>query len=265
MNRIKLAMLAGTALCAVAGSANATGMPDPWVGYYVGGNLGYSWGDTGVTTNISSFRQFGDTLPGGTGFTTIKPDGVIGGGQIGVVGRLAPHWLVGLETDLQWSGERAFGHGVFSGALDQLRTSCSICSYNNTSDITARLNWFGTVRGRAGFDWNNLWFYGTAGLAYGEVSISGTNTVTTFDFRGFAFNTVATPFSYSSTQIGWVAGFGVEGLIGDGRWRWKTEYLHIDLGSSSGFAFLFPPPGLISINRFTDDIVRVGFNYRFSP
>jgi hypothetical protein len=52
MNPVKLAMLAGTALCLAAGSADAAGMPDSWVGYYVGGNFGYSWGRTDTTTVV---------------------------------------------------------------------------------------------------------------------------------------------------------------------------------------------------------------------
>ena len=36
--------------------------------------------------------------------------------------------------------------------------------------IQNRLDWFGTVRGRAGFAVNNILLYGTAGVAYGQTS-----------------------------------------------------------------------------------------------
>jgi len=55
-------------------------------------------------------------------------------------------------------------------------------------------------------------------------------------------------------------GGGIEGLIGTGGWRWKAEFLHIDLGSVGGASI-----GGLTINggRFTDEIIRVGLNYRF--
>jgi outer membrane immunogenic protein len=265
MNRVKLAMLASTALCLGVGSADAAGVADPWVGFYVGGNLGYSWGSTNTTTTVLPFNPNNFVpFPGGASATWLKPDGFIGGGQAGYVGRLAPHWLAGVETDLQWSDERDSGHGVFASP-SQLLFSCFVCSYNNTTDITARLSWFGTLRGRAGYDWNGLWFYGTGGLAYGQVSFSGVNTLTTFGAGSNVLASVATPFSYSpGIQVGWVAGFGIEGLIGDGRWRWKIEYLHIDLGLNSGDIPGTVPVALVSFGRFTDDILRIGFNYRIT-
>ena len=56
MNRAKLALLASTSLCLCWGSSYAADMPvkahvapiaavDPWIGWYVGGNIGYSWGN----------------------------------------------------------------------------------------------------------------------------------------------------------------------------------------------------------------------------
>jgi hypothetical protein len=64
MNRAKLAMLAGTSLCLGFGPSYAADMPvkarvapvvvsDPWVGWYAGGNIGYSWGKTETTISRS--------------------------------------------------------------------------------------------------------------------------------------------------------------------------------------------------------------------
>jgi outer membrane immunogenic protein len=139
----------------------------------------------------------------------------------------------------------------------------------STHDVTARLNWFGTFRGRAGFESNGVWIYGTAGLAYGQVSVSGTNALLLFDNNfGFAPPTLmgsfVTPFNYSQLKGGWTAGLGIEGLIGNGPWRWKVEYLHIDLGSINGGIFgAFFPSVQANTTRFTDEILRVGFNYKF--
>src|SRR5882724_780407 len=239
MNRAKLAMLASTSLCLSFGFSYAADLPvkarvapavsDPWVGFYAGGNLGYSWGrtDTAIsvlpfgTTELPGFGSF--AFPGGASSTSSNVNGVIGGGQFGYVGRIAPHWLGGVEADIQWSGEKGSAHGGFSGNT----TGCTTgnCSFASAHDLTSKLSWFGTFRGRAGFESNGVWVYGTAGLAYGEVSVSGSNTFSVVD--NVSQNTVGTfftPFSYSQLKAGWAGGVGIEGLVGNGPWRWKVEY-----------------------------------------
>ena len=86
--------------------------------------------------------------------------------------------------------------------------------------------WFGTVRGRVGYAFNNILFYGTGGLAFGEL-------------RGETFG-----LSESHTTAGWTAGVGAEfGLAPN--WSAKIEYLYVDLsdsrfiitGTSNGYRF----------------------------
>jgi len=290
MNRVKLAMLASTSLCLSIGSSHAADLPvkapvapvvDPWVGWYAGGNLGYSWGKSDTDVSIKPFTQedfngnfFTVPFPGGASTTRSNVNGWIGGGQLGYVGRIAPHWLGGIEVDIQGSGQKGSAHGGFAGNAN-LCTS-EVCSFTSAHDLTSKLGWFGTFRGRAGYEWNGLWFYGTGGLAFGEVSVSGTHSLSLFDnsLVGFGFpptsvGSYSTPFSYSQFKAGWTAGFGIEGLIGNGPWRWKVEYLHIDLGSINGGVFGGASPSntlpsiLVNTTRFTDEIVRVGFNYKF--
>ena len=70
--------------------------------------------------------------------------------------------------------------------------------------------WFGTVRGRAGYALSNILFYGTAGLAFGEL-------------RGETFG-----LSESHTTAGWTAGVGAEFGFAP-NWSAKIEYLYVDL------------------------------------
>jgi outer membrane immunogenic protein len=283
MNRAKFVMLAGTSLCLSFATSYAADMPvkarvapvvvvDPWVGWYAGGNIGYSWGRTNTETSVRPFStdnlpDFGSfAFPGGANSTRSNVNGVIGGGQIGYVGRIAPHWLGGIEADIQGSDQKGSASGGFSGNTTECTTGD--CSFASAHDVTARLNWFGTFRGRVGFESNGVWVYGTAGFAYGKVSVSGNNTLLLFDNNfGFAPPTLvgsfSTPFSYSQLKGGWTAGLGIEGLIGNGPWRWKVEYLHIDLGTINGGAFGGLPTILVNSSRFTDEILRVGFNYKF--
>jgi len=97
--------------------------------------------------------------------------------------------------------------------------------------------WFGTARGRVGYAFNNILFYGTAGLAFGEL-------------RADTFG-----LSESHTTAGWTAGVGAEfGLAQN--WSAKIEYLYVDLADSN-----FAITGMTNGYRF--GLVRAGVNYHF--
>ena len=72
----------------------------------------------------------------------------------------------------------------------------------------------------------------------------------------------------SNTRVGWTVGGGVEGAIG-GNWTAKLEYLYMDLGRTSGTFETTVGAlggGFLASNynsRITDNILRVGVNYRF--
>jgi outer membrane immunogenic protein len=164
-----------------------------WAGPYLGGNLGYQWGE--VSNNPT------------------KPAGFVGGVQAGYNFQNGP-WVFGVEGDIQATGaDDTFAPWKFSNP------------------------WFGTVRGRAGYALNNILFYGTAGLAFGEL-------------HGQNFTT-----SESHTTAGWTAGVGAEVGFAP-NWSAKLEYLFIDLSSSQ-----FAITGVS--NGYSASIVRAGVNYRF--
>lgn len=206
-----------------------------WTGFYVGGNVGYSWGRSsgGVALNGASIYS-GD----------VNVDGVIGGGQIGYNWQTG-NFVIGLETDIQGSGQsgnslQSYGIPVVGGPVIPV------------SDAdTYKLTYFGTVRGRLGYAVDRWLPYVTGGWVYGRETIDGTRT------QGGFVN----PFSISNNPNGWALGGGVEMAI-DKNWSVKAEYLYLDLGTwnTAGTA----PQGIItSTNKFTDNIFRVGANYRF--
>ena len=232
-------------------------VPEPiynWTGFYIGGNVGYSWGrssDTSTLTNGAGAVLF-------TSADRANMDGVIGGGQIGYNWQVQ-NWVWGLEADIQGSGQKGsraylcptgvctppFGViAVFPGPAVPV-------------SLDQKLEWFGTVRGRVGvLATPQVLFYATGGLAYGEVK----NTAT--------IGLVPVSFSNSDTRVGYTVGAGVEGVIG-GNWTAKLEYLWVDLGRTSGpFVTALPAlgGGVLTGNyssRITDNIVRVGLNYKF--
>jgi outer membrane immunogenic protein len=131
----------------------------------------------------------------------------------------------------------------------------------------AKISWFGTVRGRFGFAWDRVMLYATGGLAYGEVQLAGTRTVSGTVF-GLPFSAGTTAIGHSQVNTGWTAGAGVEAAL-VGNWTWRAEYLYVDLGSL--YDPDVPAPRITSVSggqtitrtNYTDNIVRVGLNYKF--
>jgi outer membrane immunogenic protein len=154
--------------------------------------------------------------------------------------------------------------------------------------MTPGIDWFGTVRGRVGYlITDQVLLYGTGGLAYGRVEVSGvtnvSGSVNTNVGSGLPpvipFTSGANAFGDSRTNFGFAVGAGIEGKISYRTgWTWKLEYLYLDLGSlntagpfpggSSPFGSVTllttPFTGAITTHtHFTDNIVRVGLNYQF--
>jgi outer membrane immunogenic protein len=244
-----------------------------WCGFYVGGNVGYSWGNA---SNDFAFSQSSEN-GGGPPFWTFNGserehlNGVIGGGQAGYNWQ-AGIFLYGIEADIQGSAEKHTGS--FSGALLQ-PAGLAIPVGNNPVTITEtdNIDWFGTVRGRVGLTSDHWLFYVTGGLAYGSVNSSGIfqPTTATLQFPNSPF-----VWNRSATNVGWTIGGGIEYVI-FGNWSWRAEYLYMDLGkvtaAVSGGAVncygasgceVVPFPGTLAVSsHFTDNIVRVGLNYHF--
>ncbi len=82
-----------------------------------------------------------------------------------------------------------------------------------------------------------------------------------------SINPVSTSFTSHTTKAGWALGAGAEVRLG-GNWTGKIEYLYLDFGKVSTTASLptnSTPLGMNFNSRVTDQIVRVGVNYKFDP
>ena len=195
------------ALAAITPALAAPPAPAPvynWTGWYVGGNIGYSWGHGAVNYNEPAFGGFG--LP--TSFSgSNNLDGAIGGGQIGYNWQLNNSWVAGLEADLQLSDES--GARSFSDPYTFVcNTEGATCPGVLSGTLRSRIDWFGTVRGRLGWLFNpTTMVYGTGGLAYGKVSAAG-SFVDTGCTPACAWS-----FNDEKINIGWTLGGGVEGAI----------------------------------------------------
>jgi outer membrane immunogenic protein len=142
-----------------------------------------------------------------------KPSGFVGGVQAGYNFQTGP-WVFGVEGDIQAAGaDDTFAPWKFSNP------------------------WFGTLRGRAGYAFSNVLFYGTAGLAFGEL-------------RAQTFG-----WTESHTSAGWTIGAGAEVGFAP-NWSAKLEYLYIDLSTSQ-----FAITGVS--NGYSASVVCAGVNYHF--
>jgi outer membrane immunogenic protein len=182
-------------------------------------------------------------------FNTIASNrygGAIAGGQIGYDYQFANQMVMGLETDLQWSGIQSWHQGTTAGAL----TPNGFVYSDNMNAMT----WFGSTRARIGYARGATLLYVTAGVAYGGL------TATSEQFSGAQF-TGAT----SKSQAGWTLGSGAEYPLTD-KMSLKAEYLYTSFDGINGPAANITPapfPGLLATSSFATQVTRVGLNWRF--
>ena len=231
MNKLVVALLSSAALLLTVAAGSAADLPArpvykapmavpafSWTGIYIGGNVGYGWGRTRGTAATSAAGG----QPG-----QFDLDGIVGGGQIGANYQIA-NWVLGVEVDYQ--GASIDGSGTGGAFTD-----------------SAKIERFGTARGRIGYAWDRWMVYGTGGYAFG----ARTN---------YTFVTPALG-SGSRDLDGWVAGGGIEYAFAP-NWSAKVEYLHLDLDRKS-FGSLGCAPAACTVGAELDT-VRFGINYRFS-
>jgi outer membrane immunogenic protein len=174
-------------------------------------------------------------------------------------------WLWGVEADASYANLK--GSDIESGtALFPPASLANITAVGEQS-----LNFFGTLRGRAGFlPTNSLLVYATGGLAYGHAE-SNTNT----SDAGAPILTAPASGSASRMLAGWTAGGGLEAALPfSSAWRFKIEYLYYDLGK---LTYTLSPAvvcagggcptlGFVTTTasaNFYGSVVRIGLNYEF--
>ncbi len=229
---MKRMLIAGAFALAAGGQALAADMPMPgppplppatylpvvpfysWTGFYLGINGGGAFGTSNWTD--PAFAATGN----------FNPSGFLIGGTLGANYQIGS-FVIGLEGDGDWMN--------LNGTT--FNTSCVGVGCETKSD------WLATVRGRAGYAWDRVLFYGTGGAAFANVQASAG----------------AFPFS-SSTQVGWTAGAGIEYAFAPS-WTAKVEYLFVDLANASCGAGNCG--GTTTTVSLTENVIRAGINYKF--
>lgn len=220
MRKKSLGILAFAAAMGAAGVAHAADLyvPQPapviytpvaaynWTGFYAGVSGGWGWGKTTASNG-------NDT----------KLNGGVLGAQAGYNWAFANNFVAGIEADINWSGQK--------GSMQTLAPDT----------IDMKLNWYGTVRGRLGYAYNNVLPYVTGGFAYGNATRTTTAGSANQD---------------SQSHTGYTLGAGVEWAFAQ-NWTAKLEYQYVKLNAKTYNVTGAPSVGL------TDNIVKVGLNYKF--
>ncbi|KKB13279.1 hypothetical protein VE25_02830 [Devosia geojensis] len=178
-----------------------------WTGFYAGINGGYSWGEADSPS-----------------IGTVDLEGAAFGGQIGFNYDFGG-FVLGAEADIHWSGLEGEEATIFG------------------TTVNAQLEYFGTIRGRAGFAIDRIMPYVTGGYAFGEA---------------YGTSTFGPGFTTREMVHGYTLGAGVEYAVTDNI-TVKAEYLYTDFGDETFF------PGTV----IEEDIptyfstVRAGVNFKF--
>lgn len=213
----------------IAGSASAADLYRPapsaammapvataynWTGFYAGAHLGGIWSGThwdGFAT--PSFDLNGGSVIGGVqaGYN-YQIDSFVLGGELGVS-----------ALDLSAKGQ---------------------CSTSAGTECRTRQNWVVDARLKAGYAFDRLLVYGTAGIAFSEFRHDQTRVLTQ-DWG-------------KTSRVGWTAGLGLEYALTN-NWSAGVEWKHYDFGRETRSSNL---GGSVRF-RSTSDAVLAKVNYRF--
>jgi outer membrane immunogenic protein len=225
------------------------GIPDCWTGFYVGGNLGYHFGQDSISVSANPNgwgAPAADAINSQTA-TWLAPRGTVVGGQIGYNWQVA-NIVVGWEGDGQWLG----GTSNRQYTLNSAFVAPGDFMYNSSA-----ANVMATLRARLGWAFGTILVYGTGGGAMGWFS-------NTDSFAAFNGTVLATTPS-TTVRPGWTGGGGIEWKFLPA-WSVKAEYLYFHMQNyNTTIPASFPDSDIAVHHNTTDNFVRVGVNWHVTP
>lgn len=200
-----------------------------WEGAYIGGHVGIVSQDASCSTTQYAFDASCGALHESQ---VIRTTGM----------------LAGLQAGWDWQ-DRYFVYGI---AADWSWTNLkhTLSSDQGSFAFNAKTDWLASFRGRMGLALDSTMVYITGGVALADIQNSNSATGNTYN-------------QMSGTQVGWVAGLGVEHKFNP-HWSAFAEMLYYDFGTTS----LTSRPSVAGEQIGTDYTNafmtgRVGLNYRF--
>ena len=209
--------------------------PYNWSGFYIGGNLGAGFNNTGSATDT-----FGST------FGTTTNTSFLGGGQVGVNYEFWSFFVIGAEAMFDWLPNTQNTVNVTNTTITPGTT--------NTAAVTLNNRWVTMATGKLGYAWDRVLLYGKGGGAW-----VGTSS------PGLTVNNVPASFTSTSNNnnFGATVGLGVEWAFADNwsaRAEWDAILLQNQSFTVSGSAF---GTDTITVNNRSINMFTAALNYKF--
>jgi len=182
------------------------------------------------------------------GSGSASASGWLAGAQAGYNWQSGP-WVYGLEADI--SATR------LGSELSAFLQSPTFPALTAAGSASSSIDWYCTVRGRLGWSAGPLLFYGTGGLAYGDVDLQSSSSS----------NPLVLSSSTSPLRAGWVAGGGMD-------YMWTPNvilslgYQFVDLGKVSLASSTTATGATLSQTATVHaqfQVVTFGISFRFPP
>ena len=248
-------LMAGSALAADlplrGGFVETSPLPPifTWTGFYLGASAGYATNSNNLRGTVPAL----DAVFTGAGALDAQTasEGATVGGQLGYTYQFGAEQgvVLGVEADLAYLD-------VDRNVRIALPPALGLQAAYTTS-----LKELGTLRGRLGYAFGPVLFYGTGGFAYGEATRRATLATGSGE-------TIA-QVNVDDLDVGYAVGGGIEYLLpigwmvaGRGALTLRGEYLHYDLGQH-GIPFVLAGQATVLHMRSQGDLGRLGVNYRF--
>lgn len=185
--------------------------------------------------------------------------------SVGSASASAAGWLAGAQLGFNWQSQ-SFVYGLegdvsLTNLNSSMTTTLSAPPFpfipTPTAMTNAKMDWYGTFRGRVGWTAGPVLFYGTGGVAYGNVELNS------------AISSSAVPLTAQawSARAGWVAGGGIEYMARPDV-IFSVAYQYVDLGrvSLASSATVFGASSSLSASAHAQfQAVTAGVSWLFPP
>src|SRR5215813_2090979 len=238
-----------------------------WTGFYVGGHIGYGWGNKDFSLPDIAGQKFGDCTGShqecfdfsklGSPALSQKLAGLLGGVQAGF-NLQSGAFVYGVEGQLSWTDMK-------KDSLSKLGQFRYVnCWYDIAKEIDLKahteVSWVATLSGRIGYVIDRVLIYAKGGVAFADQDYNWIVTKGSHDLATAKF---------SDTRTGWMVGAGAEWALWH-NWSAKLEYNYMDFGTETiNAATNVCLSGQCSRKDVRVDIdehmhvVKLGINYRF--
>lgn len=224
---MKLLLLGAFALALGTGAAAAQDQVYDWSGAYIGGQVGYAWGDVDPHP-----LGYPDWPP-----TDIRPDGILGGVFAGYNLQLDGGLVVGADSNFSLASIAS--ESVWIG-LDGSPTKPEQLNFT-------RVEWTANLRGRVGYAFDRALLFVAGGLAVANVHI---DDMTDGNRRP----------SLDETLTGWTVGVGMDYAFTNSLFG-RVEYRYSDFGTVPN-SYVYSDWVSYDVDIKTHDLL-VGVAYKF--